>query len=87
MTTYRSRKDGSHYPISKHVSTGTMSRGTAHLGVPKRVRSFSPTQIKVGDTIVFAKGDKTKMNEKQKQEKLASIDKDYIEKLASINKS
>jgi hypothetical protein len=38
MTDYRSRKDGSHYPISKRrVSTGTMQKGTAHLSVPKRL--------------------------------------------------
>jgi hypothetical protein len=39
MTTYRSRKDGSHYPISKRRTTGTFSKGTAHLSVPKRITS------------------------------------------------
>lgn len=35
MTKFRSRSDGSHYPINHGRSTGTMSKGTAHLGVPK----------------------------------------------------
>jgi len=35
---FKSRKDGSHYPISQgHRSTGTYQTKTAHLSVPKRV--------------------------------------------------
>ena len=36
MTTYRSRKDGSHYPLSKRRTTRSYQTGVAHLGVPRR---------------------------------------------------
>lgn len=35
---YRSRKDGSHYPVNNRPrSTGTLATGTAHLSIPKSV--------------------------------------------------
>ena len=46
MVSYRSRKDGSHYPLSRRVSTGTMSKGTAHLSVPKRITKIDKRRTK-----------------------------------------
>jgi len=44
MTDYRSRKDGSHYPLSRRkIGTGTMSTGTAHLNVPKAMTPKTAT--------------------------------------------
>lgn len=36
MTNFRSRQDGSHYPISRRKSTGSMQKSTVHLGKPKK---------------------------------------------------
>ena len=37
MTNFRSRKDGSHYPIQKVRKAGSFQSSTAHLGVPSKL--------------------------------------------------
>jgi rubrerythrin len=45
LKTFRSRKNGSHYPISKGRQAGSRSTGVAHLGVPKRISKNSTYEI------------------------------------------